>query len=96
MRWRARTEAGTLPRVWAPAVGGRARGTTTKITIDMELPGVKPEEVEIELGRAGHAVREKASEKFQDEERRKGTTWRIEARAYGNVFQRSFHTWHAD
>lgn len=73
----------TLPRVWAPAVDVREDGD--EITINLELPGVNPEEVEIEL--TGDTLCVKGERKFQDEERRKDYV-RIE-RTYG-TFQRSF------
>jgi len=79
----ARRTEPTLPRVWAPAVD--VREDDNEITINMELPGVKPEEVEIEL--TGDMLCVKGERKFQDEERRKDYV-RIE-RAYG-TFQRSF------
>lgn len=74
----------SLPRVWSPAVD--VREDDNEITINMELPGVKPEEVEIEL--TGDTLCVKGERKFHDEQRRKDYV-RIE-RAYG-TFQRSFN-----
>jgi len=79
----ARRTEPNLPHVWAPAVD--VREDDNEITINMELPGVKPEEVEIEL--TGDTLCAKGERKFHDEERRKDYV-RIE-RAYG-TFQRSF------
>ncbi len=71
------------PTIWAPPVD--VKETDDKYTIEMDLPGVKPEDVDVQV--TGDTVVIKGERKFEQEEEKEGYH-RIE-RSYGS-FQRAF------
>lgn len=75
---------GMTPAAWAPAVD--VSEDANEIVLRSELPGVKQEDLDIELSNDMLTIR--GEKKFEDEEK-KGNYVRIE-RAYG-AFQRSFN-----
>ncbi|MBC7806270.1 MAG: Hsp20/alpha crystallin family protein [Akkermansiaceae bacterium] len=70
-------------RLWSPAVD--VAETQTEIVLRAELPGLKPEDVDIEL--TGDTLTLRGERKFENEDRRDSFV-RVE-RSYGR-FQRSF------
>ncbi len=74
---------GMMTAAWAPVVD--VSEDTNEIVMRVEVPGVKPEDLDIEM--SGETITIKGEKKFEDEER-KGNYVRME-RSYG-TFQRSF------
>jgi HSP20 family protein len=73
----------TQTRLWSPAVD--VAETQTELVLRAEIPGIKPEDVDIEL--TGDTLTLRGERKFENEER-KDNFVRVE-RSYGR-FQRSF------
>ncbi len=83
MRRRAEEEEGLAPRAWSPAVD--IYETDEKMVIKAELPGLKKEDIDIEV--RDNTLTLKGERKFEKEIKQENYH-RVE-RAYGS-FQRSF------